>query len=107
MRFHTKLWFDDHATVRRDTYSDGSTKLTVVGRRGEILCDATVCLSDVGEWPADSNVFIRAYGDNVGVLEALQDAGVVGRTVRIIEVGTHTRDPLLRRAVHECPLLNK
>jgi hypothetical protein len=106
MHFRTQNWFDDHATIRRGTYSDASTKLTVLGRRGEILCDATICLTQLGEWPADGNVFIRAYGDTTGVLESLQDAGVIGRTIRIIETGTHTRDPLLRRAVHECRLLN-
>lgn len=106
MQFRTKNWADDHATVRRGTYSDGSTKLTVIGRRGDILCDATVCLAQLGEWPKDGNVFIRAYGDTLGALEALQDAGVIGRTIRIIETGANTRDPLLRRAVHECALLN-
>ncbi len=106
MRFHTKIWSDDRATVRRGTYPDGSTKLTVIGRRGDVLCDATICLAQLGEWPANGNVFIRAYSDTTGGLEALQDAGVIGRTTRIIETGTHTRDPLLRRPVHECPLVS-
>lgn len=105
MKFSSKNWRDDHATVRSGTYPDGTTKLTVWGRYNRILCDATVSLDDMGEYPSDGHVLIRDYGDTEGVLRALQDAGVVGRTKRIIETGTHTRDPLLRRAVHEVPLL--
>lgn len=105
MKFRVKNWHDDHATVRRGTYPDGSTKLTVVGRYGQILCNATVCLDQIGEYPAEGSVFVPAYGESEGVLETLQDNGVLGRTNRIIETGIHTRDPLLRRAVHECKLL--
>ena len=105
MKFWAKNWQDDHATVRASTYKDGTTKLTIFGRRGQILCDATVCLSDMNESPAEGCVFIRDYGDTVGVKDALQAAGVLGTTRRIIETGAHTRDPLLRRAVHECPLI--
>ncbi len=105
MKFRAKNWQDDHATVRVGTYHDGSTKLTILGRYGQILCDATVCLSDMNESPAAGNVFIRDYGDTIGVKDTLQDAGVISTTKRIVETGTHTRDPLLRRAVHECKLL--
>lgn len=105
MKFQVKGWRDDHATIRRGAYPDGSTKLTVVNRYGQILCDTTVSLAQMGEYPAEGSVFIRDYGDTEGVLRALQDAGVVSGTQRIIETNMHTRDPLKRRAVHECKLL--
>lgn len=104
MQFHTKNWRDDHASVTRGTYSDGTTKLTVRGRYNQILCDATISLADL-ERPDSGNVFIMNWGDNEGVLRALQDAGVVGRTERIIETSLLTRNPLSKRPVHECKLL--
>ena len=106
MKFHTQNYYDDHATVRRSgSYPDGSTKLEVTGRYGGVLCVPTVCLRDIGEEPAPGCVFIAEYGTTAGSLVALQDAGVVGRTRRIIETSIHTRDPLARRPVHEVPLL--
>jgi hypothetical protein len=107
MKFWTKNWHDDHATVRRGSYPDGTTKLTVLGRYSQILCDATISLEQMGEYPDVGCVFLPAYGDTEGVLQALQDAGIVGRTNRIIQTSTHTRDPLKARPVHECPLLIK
>lgn len=105
MKFQTQHWHDDHASVRVGTYPDGSPKMTVLDRYKRILCDVTVSLDDMGEYPAPGHVFVRDYGDGEGVLRCLQNAGVLGRTKRIIETGVHTRDPLLRRAVHEVPLL--
>lgn len=105
MKFYAKNYRDDYATVTRAKYPDGSDKLFVNSRYGQILCVPTVCLADMNEQPAPGCVFVPNYGSNEGVLRALQDAGVVGTTVRIIETGTHTRDPLLRRPVHEVRLL--
>lgn len=105
-QLRAKIWRDNYVTVRTGTYPDGSTKLTLIGRYGQILCDATVSLVDMGEVPPPGSVFLRNYGDTEGVLKGLQDAGVLGATDRIIETGTHTRDPLLRRPVHQCKLLN-
>jgi hypothetical protein len=103
--FNAKNWQDDHASVRTAAYPDGSTKLTILGRYGQILCNATVCLADIGEEPAAGHVFIPDYGDNAGVKDTLQNAGILGRTSRIVETQIHTRDPLQRRPVHECKLL--
>jgi len=105
VKFVVKNYNENHATVRRGTYPDGSTKLTVVGRYGQVLCDATVCLQDIGEYPQEGSVFIREYEDTEGSLRALQDAGVIGRTQRIIDTKTGTCDPLRSRPVHECRLL--
>ncbi len=104
-QFKSKNWQDNYASVQRSEYPDGTTKLTVTGRRGEVLCVPTVCLQDLGEWPADGHVFIADYGSTEGTLRTLQDNGVVGRTNRIVETAVNTRDPLLRRSVHECKLL--
>lgn len=105
-KFQTRAWSEEHATVVRGMYAiDGSTKLTVRGRYG-ILGDPTVSLAGMGEVPAPGNVFIMNYDDCEGAVTSLQDAGVIGRTVRIIETHAHTRNPLRQRPVHECPLLD-
>ena len=105
MKFHTKNYHDDHATAVVSEYPDGSIKLTIKDKRGQILCVPTVCLRDFGEWPTDGHVFIADYGSTEGALQALQDVGVLGRTDRILDMAVNTRDPLQRRAVHECKLL--
>ena len=102
MKFHTKQWHEDHASVQRSAYGDGSTSLIVKGRWGQVLCDATICLSDYRQQPQRGNVFIRDWGDNEGVLYALQDAGIVGRTLRTLPSGTVKG---VERLVHECQLL--
>jgi hypothetical protein len=113
MKFHTKNWRDDQATVRRACYPDGSAKLTVIGRYGYVLCDATVCLSDRRIYPADGNVLIRDWGENEGVLRALQATGIIGPTVRTHPSGVAHPSPVeiadgslqMECLVHECPLL--
>ncbi len=105
MKFHTKNFHDDHAKVRRELYPDGTTKLVILNRYGQILCVPTVCLRDVNEQPEEGSVFIANYGGYEGVMHALQEEGVLGGTKRTVETGVHTRDPLLRRDVHECKLL--
>jgi hypothetical protein len=105
MKFHSEQYHDDHASVTLGEYPDGTTKLTIRNRYGSIMCDATVCLSDYAEEPAPGCVFIRSWGDNEGVLYALQQAGVIGRTLRTIETSHLTRDPLRQRLTHECRLL--
>lgn len=105
MRFQSKNYCDDHATVEVGAYPDGSTKLIMRGRYRQVMCVATVC-GIPGETPAPGCVFIPDYGELQGALRSLQDNGVVGRTNRIIETGVHTRDPLSRRPVHEVKLLN-
>ena len=105
VKFESRGWRDDHATVERGTYPDGTTKLTIRGRYGQILGVATVSLDDIGEYPSAGHVFVPDYGDTEGAKDSLQNAGIIGRTARIIETSTHTRDPLRRRPVHECKLL--
>lgn len=103
MKFHTAQWREDRASVQRSTYrADGSTSLIIKDRYGAVLCDATVCLADYTEIPARGHVFIRDWGDNQGVLHALQEAGVIGRTLRTIRTGILKPDECL---VHECELL--
>lgn len=107
MKIHTKYWNDDYAKIAQEQYPDGSIKLVVRGRYNQILFVPTVCLAEMNERPAPGSVFIQDYGSYEGVLRALQDAGVVGATEygRVVETGIHTRDPLLRRPVHEVRLL--
>jgi hypothetical protein len=103
MKFYTKNYSDDRAIIVREQYPDGTVKLAIHGK--QFVCVPTICLRDLNEQPAPGCVFIADYGTNEGALSALQEAGVVGWTDRIIETGTHTRDPLRRRPVHEVRLL--
>jgi hypothetical protein len=115
MKFHTKVYRDDAAAVQRGTYgTDGSTKLTVIGRYGQVLCDATVCMADRRIHPREGYVFIRDWGDNEGVLRALQSAGVIGPTMKTHPSGIampngpqQVADGTLRfeHIIHECRLL--
>lgn len=105
MLFRTQNYNDHYAKVSRSKYPDGSIKLTVIGRYGQPLCVPTVCLRDLGETPQHGYVFIAEYGETAGSLHALQNAGVIARTNRVIDTATRTTDPLQRRAVHECRLL--
>jgi hypothetical protein len=92
--------------VKVGHYRDGSAKLTVLDRYGRVDCEATVCLRDSGEKPRPGHVFVREWGESTGMLHALQNAGVIGRTERVLQMSAHTADPLSPRVVHECRLLN-
>jgi hypothetical protein len=105
VKIHTPVFNDDYASIGRDSYrADSSTKLTLRNRYGHVS-EVTICLAQMGEEPLPDHVFIPNYGDCRGMVAALQDAGVIGTTRRIIETQQHTRDPLMKRPVHECPLL--
>lgn len=87
--FDTEYWHCDAAMLRfGGNYHDGSTALFVVDAvTGEELSKATICMSAIGERPAAGHVFIKNYGENGGVLEALKKAGVVGEPVRKLDAG--------------------
>ncbi len=87
------------ADLRKGRYGDGSIALQATSEYGEPLCKPTVCLIDYGEKPAAGNVFVRDYGENEGMLKALQDAGIIGTTVREVPYGFVT--------AYECPLIGE
>lgn len=85
MRFRSVYVNDNHAALEFGTYRDGTVALRVIGGNGVPLCTATVCLS--GQAPEPGNVFIKDYAENEGVLQALQDAGILGVEVRRVPCG--------------------
>lgn len=95
IRFHTKYSHEDQATLRKAYYGDDTTALLV--EAGEPVATCTVSLVAYGEKPADGNVFIKDYGENEGVLQALQDEGVIGPPIREVPCGY--------AVAYECPLI--
>ena len=72
------------AVIKKGTYPNGSTALQLISVDGEPLATATVALDVL---PDEGNVFIKNWSENSGILESLQDAGVVGPVIRTIPTG--------------------
>ena len=72
------------AVIQRSTYTNGSVRLTLAKTSGTPLAVATTALDEL---PAEGNVFIKDWGENMGMLAALQSAGIVGEVVREIRSG--------------------
>lgn len=72
------------AVIKKTTYSNGSTALLLKSLAGEPLAVATVALEVL---PDDGNVFIKNWSENSGILESLQDAGIIGPVIREVPTG--------------------
>jgi hypothetical protein len=86
------------ALLLKARYRDGSIALVAVHpltRSRLAVC--TVNLSRHDKHPGEGCVFVKSWGENEGMLRALQDAGVVGPVIRYVPAG-------FARA-HECRLL--
>jgi hypothetical protein len=97
--FHTRFCDETAAVIRKGQYHDGSIALRVFDQFGEPLTTATVCMSAYDQTPHEGCVFIKEHGENEGVLAALQDAGVVGPTLRTLDAA------MVDDYAHECRLL--
>jgi hypothetical protein len=65
--------------VSKGFYSDGSAALVIYSDQGR-ECTATVCLAPEGPTPKNGFVWLKGWGGNEGVPEALEAAGILKRT---------------------------
>jgi len=84
LKISAKYIDEENACVRKATYPNGSTALRLLTPDGETLAVATVALDIL---PDEGNVFIKNWSENEGILESLQDAGVVGPVIRELPTG--------------------
>jgi hypothetical protein len=82
-------YLDDHAVLFKGRYADGSTALRLLSDIGEPLSTPTVCMVDYEAKPEEGNVFVKDWAENEGMLHALQNAGIVGPTIREIPAGPY------------------
>lgn len=71
--------------VKKKYRADNSTMLVLNSMSGQVVAVATVCLEY--DTPAEGNVFIKDYSENLGMLAMLQKAGIVGPVIREVESG--------------------
>lgn len=103
MRLHIRTaYLDEDAVLKKGRYADGSTALALFdAETGEMLSKATVCMVDYGETPRSEHyVFIKDYGENEGMVNALFAANVIGAPLRSLDAG-HAKG-----GVHECLVVN-
>lgn len=98
--FNTKYVKCPIAMLSFGKYADGSTAVLVQDSiTGEQLSKATISLIAYGELPAEGNIFVKDYGENEGVVEALHEADIIGQPLRWLDAGYATN------GVAECELL--
>ena len=77
-------FINESVVIQKATYPNGSTALLLKSENGEPLGYATAVLEEL---PANGHVFIKDWNENDGVLDALQQAGIVGPVVRSVPAG--------------------
>lgn len=76
--------------------TDNTPALMLTTPEGEQIGVASVNLSEYGMTPSADHVFIKDYSENEGLMNALVEAGVIGKPVRSVPCGWES--------AHECPL---
>ena len=69
-----------------EQYRNGEVALTVTGEDGEPQCVATVAITDAPRIGPD-RVWLKGWGENEGVPEAMQAAGLLTLTGRVWPTG--------------------
>ncbi len=89
MQIHLKSkYMDDEVIVQRSKYFTGSLALISVMADGSGPAMAfSVNVQGVSETLPHDEFVLKDYGENEGVLKALEEAGVVKETGQIAEVG--------------------
>lgn len=78
-------------TAHRGTYSGGGLRIYITeDDTNSTLFTASLNMED--RRLKDNQIIIKNYGDNVGILEALRKAGIVGETIRTASVGLEEAD---------------
>jgi hypothetical protein len=72
------------AVLKKSSYPNGSTALLLETVSGEPLAVATVALDEL---PDEGCVFIKDWSENAGILNSLQQNGIVGPVIRNIKTG--------------------
>ena len=94
----TTKFIDDEVYFQLGRYQDNSIAIKIsLAMTGEPMGVATVCLAQYKEKPAEGNVFIKNWSENEGILESLQESGILGESVAQHKTGFATAD--------ECKLL--
>lgn len=88
MSFHFRTkYLDDEGTLELARYHDGSIAMRLFSPTEGPLSTPTQCLSEYGEKPAMGNVFLRDDAEFSGMLQCLQDLGIVGPPIRTVPCG--------------------
>ena len=86
--------------VRMERYRDGSPCIRLISAIGEPLGTATVCVA--GRKAPDGYGFIKDYGENAGMLDALIAAHLVADTGYRVPVG-HAEACIVKLLVENIP----
>ena len=79
-------WINEVVVLKWGQYSNGRLALQfILAETGEPMAVATVNLPD--EPLADGETFIKSYGENEGMVEALADLRMIERTGRFVASG--------------------
>ena len=86
MKIHVKSKYTDEDVILtlNGHYPNGSHAITATTLQGEPQFTATVALDKL---PADGCVFLKGWGENEGIPEALVKAGIVELTGRTVPTG--------------------
>ena len=86
MRVHIKTrHINGEVYLKFRNYRDGSVAITATTLYGEPQFTATVALKN--ETPRPGHVFLKGWSENEGIPEALEKAGIVKRTGRLLPIG--------------------
>lgn len=82
----TKVNFlGEECSVRTERYANGRPRISLICEDGSPMAIATVNIPEV-EIP-ESTAFIKDYSENEGMVQALQEAGVIGIKLTEVSIG--------------------
>ena len=85
MKIHAKTKYcDEDVNLSFGEYEDGSIAIQATSLDYEPLFKATVCIDEPAK---KGHVFLKGWGENEGVPDALVKAGIVELTGRTVQTG--------------------
>lgn len=78
-------YLDEYGRVILGRYGDGSIAIRLVGEYGELLSTPTAALQH--HKPDEGNVLIKDYSQCAGMLENLNQLGIIGPPLRTVRSG--------------------
>lgn len=76
-KMHIVKFRGEECTVHYQKYFDGNTCIRLISECGEPMCTATINMPQINVAP--DYVVIKNYGENGGILDALEEALIVKR----------------------------